>query len=72
MVNNLTEGGATAALSAEMGKRLEEEIQTNTLTIEHHNVTEDGIFFVDTFLNVGAKINSDGLFAINMITTDDI
>lgn len=72
IVNNLTDGGAASALSAEMGKQLEEEIRTNTLTIEHHDVTEDGIFFCDEYLNVGVRIDSDGIRAVNMITAETI
>lgn len=33
---------------------------------------EDGIFFVDESLNIGAQINSDGFSAINLITMEEI
>lgn len=35
-------------------------------------VAEDGLFFVDKYLNVGVKIDSDGLNASNMLTIQPV
>lgn len=72
VVNNLTDGGATAALSAEMGKYLKSLIDAATLPTEFATVDEDGIFFVDNYLNIGAKIDDNGLAAFNLLTMEDI
>ena len=39
---------------------------------ETNLVDEDGIFFVDSYLNIGAQINTDGVAAINLITMEEI
>lgn len=35
-------------------------------------VEEPGLYFVDQAMNVGVRIDSDGLFAANMLTTEPI
>ena len=70
IVNDLTTGGADKALSAEMGKTLAQMIETTGLQCAE--VTQDGIFFVDNGLNIGAQIKSDGVNAINLLTIQDI
>lgn len=72
VVNNLTDGGATAALSAEMGKYLKALIDEAKIPTEFATVDEDGIFFVDNYLNIGAKIDNDGIAAFNLLTMEDI
>ena len=64
VVNNLIDGGATKALSAQMGVILKGLI--NTIP-EHALITEDGIIFCDSYLNIGAKLNSEGFTAINSL-----
>lgn len=67
LINDLTTGGADKALTAEMGKEI------GTILSRYPTaciVEEDGIFFVDDYLNVGAKIVSDGLFAFNLLTAE--
>lgn len=77
VVNNLTQGGATAALSAEQGKVLKEEItelDQRLNDIEEGSaggdsvlVAEDGFFFTDAQGYVGVKIDATGLHAINLV-----
>lgn len=64
IVNNLIDGGATKALSAQMGVTLKGLLDTIP---EHALVTEDGIIFCDPYLNIGAKLNSEGFTAINSL-----
>lgn len=62
LVNNLTTDDATKALSAKMGKTLKELINGIFVDVE-----EDGLFFVDNSFRIGAKIDSNGLHAINIL-----
>lgn len=70
VINDLTTGGVDKALSAEMGKQLAAMIENTGLQCAE--VNEDGIFFVDNGLNVGASITSEGINAINILTMQDI
>lgn len=70
IVNDLTTGGADKALSAEMGKFLGELVKE--FPLEFGDVAEDGIFFVDEMLNIGVRIDSDGMTAINSIVIEEI
>ncbi len=40
--------------------------------LEMGMVTQDGLFFIDQYLNVGAKLVQDGFFAINSITYREV
>ena len=70
IVNDLTTGGADKALSAEMGKVLGALVKE--FPLEFGDVVEDGIFFVDEMLNIGVRIDSDGMTAINSIGIEEI
>ena len=63
VVDDTKTGGADKALSAEQGK-----ILGTKLDGAFAEVTQDGVFFVDANLRVGAKITSNGLFANNRYT----
>jgi len=74
LVNNTTTDDATQALTAAMGKYLQDQIgqleaKVNNLVV---NVVEDGYFIVDNDLNVGVRVDSDGLHAINTINYETI
>ena len=69
LINDLTTGGVDKALTAEMGKEIGLMISAFPAA---GLVEENGIFFVDQYLNVGAKIDTNGFFSINGITTEDI
>ena len=69
IINDLITGGADKALSAEMGKTLAEMIGTTGL--QSAEVSQDGLYFVDAYLNVGASIVPDGLHAINILEFKD-
>ena len=58
VVNNLSGGGATAALSAEMGKVL----QNNIDALKVIEVNEDGFYVVDGSYNIGLKL-TDNFYA---------
>ena len=58
VVNNLSDGGATAALSAEMGKVL----QNNIDALKVIEVNEDGFYVVDGSYNIGLKL-TDNFYA---------
>ena len=67
IVDNLESTDPTKALSAKQGKVLNEELEgleakVNNLVV---SVVEDGYFIVDNDLNVGVRVDSDGLHAIN-------
>ena len=67
IVNNLTTNDPTQALSAAMGVQLESEVsqledKVNNLVV---SVVEDGYFIVDNDMNVGVRVDSEGLHAIN-------
>lgn len=67
IIDDVITGGADKALSAEQGKILGQKIE-NTWT----DVTQDGVYFVDKNFKVGAKITSDGLSAINILTFESL
>lgn len=69
IVNDLTTGGADKALSAEMGKVLGALVKE--FPLDFGDVTEDGIFLVDTALNIGARFDSDGFTAINSVEIEE-
>lgn len=68
IVNDLTTGGADKALSAEMGKILGELVKE--FPLDFGDITEDGIYFVDEALNIGARLDDDGITAINSIDVE--
>ena len=69
VVNNLTEGGATKVLSAEMGKELKRRIDRTRSISEFFILTEeDGFFIVDEGMNIGLKFTSDGLITKGLIS----
>jgi hypothetical protein len=70
LANNLTTDDPRVALSAAQGVVLGQKIdklseRVGALTAAQ--CSEDGILFVDDNLNIGAKITTDGFFAINLI-----
>lgn len=69
LVNNLTTNDATKALSAAQGVVLDGKIsQLQQKVDEMANVTvEDGLFFVDSNLNIGAYFDNTGFHSINSI-----
>ena len=67
IVNDTVTGGVDKALSAEQGKVIGAKLD-ETFT----DVTQDGVFFVDANFRVGARITSDGLSAINILTFEDL
>lgn len=62
IVNNLTDGGATAALSAEMGKQLGNKVRIIS------DVTASGLSFADSNGNIMVTINDYGLDAARLTT----
>lgn len=72
IVNDLVTGGANNALSAQQGVILKGLIDAAKIPLEYATVEEDGIFFVDNYLNIGAKIDTNGLSAFNLITMEDL
>ena len=68
LVNDLTTGGVGKALTAEMGKY----IGTMIGYLEIGSCVEEGFYLVDNDLNIGAKIDSGGLLAVNIITGKDV
>lgn len=65
LVNNVVDGGATKALTAQMGVYLYSLILANASSL--YDVNDDGLFIVDEQLNIGVKINSSGVFAQNIL-----
>jgi len=61
VVNNLTEGGATKALSAEMGKTLDAELDQLGQKVNQQDVQEEGFYLVDSNLNIGLKFHKGKL-----------
>lgn len=61
VVNNDTQGGPTAAWSAERGKVLVGRLPESIL------VEEEGFFFIDAECNIGVRIDSDGLAGVNLL-----
>lgn len=59
IVNNLTDGGATAALSAEMGKTLDAKL--TELSAEKGKFDDDALYVSDAKGNLIATINADGI-----------
>lgn len=72
IVNDLVTGGANNALSAQQGVVLKQLIDETHIPLEYASVAEDGIFFVDSYLNVGAKIDGNGFAAFNILTMEDL
>ena len=68
LVNDLKTGGVDKALTAEMGKFIGQYIGY----LDMAACEEDGLLLVDEDLNIGAKLNGDGLFAINLLTARTI
>lgn len=68
IVNDVTTGGEHDVLSAEQGVQLNctvgrlDQLVSNFLV----QTIEDGFFVVDNDLNIGVKVDSDGLQAINL------
>lgn len=69
IIDDLVTGGSDKALSAQQGVVLKTLIDKKT---EFANVDEDGIFFVDEFLNIGVVINTDGLIGINTVSIREL
>ena len=42
------------------------------LPFEYAPVEEDGFFYVDSYLNIGAKMDNNGLSAFNLLTMEDV
>lgn len=72
IVDDLVTGGSNQALSAQQGVVLKGLIDAAKIPLEYATVEEDGIFFVDNYLNIGAKIDTTGLSAFNLITMEDL
>lgn len=68
IADDLQTDRADVALSARQGKRLGELVKE--FPLDFGEVAEDGIFFVDEALNIGARLNSDGFTAINSIEVE--
>ena len=69
LINDLTTGGVNKALTAEMGKEIGSILSTFPMV---GLVDEDGIFFVDQYLNIGVKIDNGGLSSINGLIAEDV
>lgn len=69
IINDLVTGGVDKALSAQMGVEIN---QLLSLKLGFLNTVEEGLFFIDEELNIGAKITNEGLAAFNMITIEDL
>jgi hypothetical protein len=69
LINDLTTGGVNKALTAEMGKEIGSILSTFPMV---GLVDEDGIFFVDQYLNIGVKIDNEGLSSINGLIAEDV
>lgn len=71
IADNLTTNDATQALSAKQGKVLNDNMtqlgQEVGRCIECAETIEDGFFFVDDDLNIGVKIDSDGLHSPTLL-----
>lgn len=67
VINDLTTGGADKALSASMGAELYALIQILFQQLNMIEVSEDGLYFIDSNDNIGVCIDSDGLHAINIL-----
>lgn len=92
VVNNLVDGGATSALSAEMGKLLSNKVGSlsELATTEKSSIVdainevarsgssylvsviEDGFYFVDENLKVGAYLDAEGFHAPNVLECEII
>ena len=68
IINDLETGGADKALSAQMGVQLESEIEQlrGGLSIGI-DVNEDGLYFVDSSMYIGAYFDDSGFHAINIV-----
>lgn len=69
IINDLTTGGVNKALSAEMGKHIGSLIENRP---DVCRVSEDGIYFIDNFLNIGTILDDNGISSINLITMEDV
>ena len=67
VINDLITGGADKALSAEMGAQLYALIQILFQQLNMIEVSEDGLYFIDSNDNIGVCIDGDGLHAINIL-----
>lgn len=72
IVNDLVQGGSDKALSAQQGVVLKELIDAAKIPLEYATVSEDGIFFVDSYLNIGVKIDTNGISGFNLIIMEDL
>lgn len=74
IVNDLVTGGVNKALSAQMGVTLNGMVQdlADSMLLETANVEEEGFFFVDGNLNIGAQIVQEGLVTINNLTYREV
>lgn len=70
LVNNDTTDDATKGASAAVAKRLRDDLTQLYIKVNALNnmitVTQDGMFFVDADLNIGAYIDSSGIHAPNI------
>ena len=70
LANNLTTNDPTKGLSAAQGVVLEgeiEDLQDKVDGFESVTVDEDGLFVVDMDLNIGVKVDEDGIHAKNIL-----
>jgi hypothetical protein len=65
--DNLASSSKVNALSANMGAELYALIQILFQQLNMIEVSEDGLYFIDSNDNVGVCIDSDGLHAINIL-----
>lgn len=68
VVNNLTQGGATAALSAEMGKVLNDKVKSISQNVlaQLVDTAEPGFFIVDSQLNIGFSVTEQGIQGVGL------
>ena len=62
LVNDLTTGGVDKALTAEMGKTLNQNINNVLL-----DVVEDGFYVIDGARNIGFMVDSNGAHSANLV-----
>ena len=65
--DNLASSSKTNALSANMGAELYALIQILFQQLNMIEVSEDGLYFIDSNNNIGVCIDGDGLHAINIL-----
>ena len=74
LVNNLTTDDATKGLSAAQGVVLDGKVSQLRRKIETFDagiVAEDGLFFVDEYMNIGGQFTQAGFAALNSLTFID-